>query len=408
MTVLNRHLLTMATRLPAPRARMVVGAIVAGQSATLTSQLSERAAAAFERDMQGVRNAIAAALHDGGAEALRGLRAMLPGFLRAMNQAPVFADALLRAMAQEFFAGFQAAIQAGDFARLDETPIVTDALAEFRKREVFETDLSSAELRGFSRELRNRSLFSARTTNAEYLQEVQTVVDDILSGKENMSTGRWRLMKKLKELGYDPATGFPDDLALVPPAEKDSLQDLSSERRIDLVLETNVRMARGYAQHVAGNRPADVAARPAWELIRLYPREVPRGKKIVHGALVDDPGNAWRQRWTDAYAEVNGEGAVENRLVAHKLSPIWAALGDGAGGFTDTLLNPFPPFAFRSGMGWRAVPRAEWEALGAPASNRTESQAGAPGLTPGQREVQRVFKGLSPELQDALRKELGL
>jgi len=44
-------------------------------------------------------------------------------------------------------------------------------------------------------------------------------------------------------------------------------------------------------------------------------------------------------------------------MIALKDSPIWQALGDGAGGYRDTLGNPYPPFAFSSGMAWRGVRR---------------------------------------------------
>lgn len=361
-----------------------------------------KAASGFENDMQGVRTGLVAALH-GGRKELFAFKRLLPGLTREVLRGTGLADALTRAMALEFFATIKAAddaLRAADFVRLDETPVVTDALAEFRQRTVFETDLGSAELRGFSAELRNRSLFSARTTNAEYLNEVQAVVDDILSGKENMVRGRLRLMRKLAQLGYDPMVGFPDDMATVPPAERGSLQDLSSQRRIDLVLETNVRMARGYAQQVAGNRDYSRYAEPAWELFRLYTREIPRGSEESKSA-------GWEQRWRDAGDVVNFEGASQERLVARKDSPIWQALGDGVGGYTDTLLNPFPPFAFRSGFAWKAVPREKAIRLGLVAAEETPA-AQAATLTPGQAEVQRVFKGLSTEMQDALRKELGL
>jgi hypothetical protein len=382
-----------------------------------TTVMKIRAAAAWEDDMQSVRDAIAGALHAGGEDALRSLRVMLPGLLIEISRAPQLAAVLL----EESFGAFVdvlldgGEIRTGNVATLDETPQVTDAMRRFRERQVFETDLGSAELRGFSRQLRDRSLFSARTTNAHYLQEVQTVVDDILAGRENMSTGRWRLMKKLKQLGYDPAIGFPDDLANVPPAEAGSLQDLSSAQRIDLLLETNVRMARGYAQHVAGSRPADVAARPAWELKRLYLRDVPRGSEESHSV-------GWQRRWQDAAESVNWEGVARGgeRMVARKNSPIWEALGDGVGGYTDTLQNPFPPFAFRSGYAWSAVTAAEWERLSgfqeegsqvAPPENvQPDNIQPAPraSLTPGQREVRNVFQRLGDTIKNALRRVLGL
>lgn len=283
-------------------------------------------------------------------------------------------------------------------AVLDDAGGVTEALARWRGREVFPVDLSSAEMRGFSRELWGRSIMSARTTNAEYLQEVADTVDDILSGKINMATGRLRLFRKLKQLGYDPAVGFAQDMASIPPAEKDSLQDLSSVARLNLVLETNIRMARNYGRMVEGNTPYALHAYPAWELVRLYQRSVPRGTPESHTA-------GWMARWQDAGESVGWEGAVESPMIARKDSPIWQALGDGAGGYEDALSNPYPPFAFNSGMGWAEVDRVRCISLGLIFNDDTPVRMTGQ-LAPGSREMDSVCDRLSPELEEELRREL--
>jgi len=271
---------------------------------------------------------------------------------------------------------------------------VTDALLQWRSREVFPTDLSSVDLRGLSSELRLRSVFSARVTNAEFLQEVSTVVDDMLAGKIDIATGRWQLMKKLKVLGYDPMTGFPDDMANIPPAEVGSLKDLSSERRLNLILDTNMRVAANYGRMVAGNTEYARRWYPAWKLIRVYTREHPRGSVDSHSA-------GWELRWHDAGEAVAWEGAVESPMIALKDSPIWQALGDGSGGYTDTLNNPFPPFAFNSGLGWTAVSRADCVMLGL--INGEEISGKMDGsMTPSPKELKNAFDRLNPDLRKAL------
>ncbi len=345
-----------------------------------------RAGNAFEKDLQPVGSALVATLHAGTEGALRGLRLLLPGLLREVNHAPALAAVIEEAMTHAFFSGFHA--ETGDAplhtanaaVTIDESPTVTEAMRNWRSREVFETDLGSAELRGFSQGLRNRSIFSARTTNADYLKEVAATVDDVLAAKIGMSEGRVRLMRKLKELGYDPAVGFPDDMASIPPAERGSLQDLSSRRRLDLLLETNVRMAQGYSQVIGGNTESARYAYPAWQLKRVYLREVPRGSP-------ESKSTGWETRWDEAGSESGWTGAAQDVLVALKDSPIWQALGDGAGGHTDTLLNPFPPFAFRSGMAWQAVPRARVIELGLIADEALPGATAAT-LTPGQKELE--------------------
>ena len=278
------------------------------------------------------------------------------------------------------------------------TSNVTEALKQWRSREVFPTDLSSEEILGFSRELRMRSVFSARTTNAEYLQEIGKVVDDMLSGKINMATGRLRLMRKLKQLGYDPQVGFPGDMAAIPPAERGSLQDLSSKARLNLVLETSQRVAANYGRMVEGNTEYARFAYPAWELVRLYQRNVPRGTPDSHT-------EGWLVRWRDAGEAVDWDGAVESPMIARKDSPIWQALGDGAGGYQDTLSNPFPPFAFNTGLAWKAVDRAWCVSLGLIAADETPGEMDGQ-LTPGEKEVNDIFDRLSPDLQAELLREL--
>jgi hypothetical protein len=92
-------------------------------------------------------------------------------------------------------------------------------------------------------------------------------------------------------------------------------------------------------------------------------------------------------------------------MVALKDSPIWWAIGEGVGGYDDVLDNPFPPFAFNSGMAWRAVPRAECEALGLITEGETVDAMEAQ-LSPGQKDVQETLQRLGPEFQGALLKEL--
>ena len=283
-------------------------------------------------------------------------------------------------------------------AVLDDTGTVTEALKQWRSREVFTTDLSSREIIGFSKELRMRSVFSARVTNADYLQEIADTVDGLLSGKFGMAEARFRLFKKLKQLGYDPAVGFPDDMAAIPPAERGTLQDLSSDARITLVLETNMRIAANYGRMVEGNSPYARYAYPAWELVRLYQRHTPRGTPESHTA-------GWEARWRDAGDSVNWEGAVTQPMAALKDSPIWQALGDGAGGYDDTLSNPFPPFAFNSGLAWRAVDRKDCVLFGLITGEETPGEMEG-SLLPGADEINEVFARLSPDLRDELDREI--
>ena len=123
----------------------------------------------------------------------------------------------------------------------------------------------------------------------------------------------------------------------------------ANEARIDFIVKTQRRMAQSLGQ-LAAQTPGQVARYPAWRLVRGGTRMVPR--------------NDWLRRWVAAGSATGWQGACRDDFVALKSSPIWAALGQGAGGFKDAIGNPFPPFAFGSGMTWERVSRAECDALG--------------------------------------------
>ncbi len=79
----------------------------------------------------------------------------------------------------------------------------------------------------------------------------------------------------------------------------------------------------------------------------------------------------WAARWKAAGESVDWQGAVMNpgtypswSMTALTTSPIWAALGNGVGGFEDTYGWPHPPFTVGSGLGWEELTRKETELAG--------------------------------------------
>lgn len=368
------------------------------------------AAAAWESDMRPVRDALVAALQTGDLAALGEFRRRCPDLLEQINEQPALGAVLHRQLLRVFAASLgEATPPPEEETEAGQGKAINAAVDQWRSRVVFPTEFGSADLRGLSSELHLRSIFSARTTNADYLAEVAKVVDQILSGEINMATGRWLLVKKLKQLGYDPERGFPQDMANVPPAERGSLQDLSSQQRIDLMLRTNVEMTRNYARVVEGNSPAALRMWPAWRLKRVASRVTPRGeRRDREGELVEDAKNSWEARWQAAGDSVGWEGALKSVMVARKDSPIWQALGDGAGGYTDTLGHPFGPFAFNSGFDQVAEPKASWlQLLAAEQGNGSAAPEAESGpmraqLAPTAAEVQARLAGLSPDLRARL------
>lgn len=225
----------------------------------------------------------------------------------------------------------------------------------------------------------------------------------MLDGSANLADGKFKMTEAYRAMGYDSERGgFPQDPAgTVPPARRGGLTDLASEKRMTLTITTNYRMAANAAWTTRGT--ADDMKRwqfPCWELVRIGRRRTPRGfRSSKGGALEPVAGDDWPARWVAAGGTLYEKG---RRMIAPKDSPVWQALGDGAGGHKDTLGNPYPPFAFGSGYGLREVAREDAPALGV--INPDDMIAKVP---PKMAEALQVDgKGLDPALLKATAKEL--
>jgi hypothetical protein len=208
-----------------------------------------------------------------------------------------------------------------------------------RIKELLPTAMGSDELREqVAADILRRSVFSARMESARYLAQMREVCALMMEGRISQATARDMLGGILERMGFSPQDGG-------------SVRNPASLARLNLILDTQTQMAANVAR-LSEQTPEVMEMWPAWELTRLEGRALPRGD--------------WPQRWDAAARSVGFEGVSRDygRMVALKESPVWQALGDGAGGFRDTLGNPFPPFAFNSGMGWVDVTREECEELG--------------------------------------------
>ena len=236
------------------------------------------------------------------------------------------------------------------------TPFV-EAMGRLLRQKVMPTSMSSEELQGLSAAVRERSFFSARTSLEGYLDfakgQIQELVNphaatrtledgttETYTAGTDPATVRLELRTMLERLNYQP-----------DPGKRGGIQDLSSDARLDLVIKTNREMAQAYGQHRQTQNTEALDAIPADELIRAESREVPR---------------EWQSRWQtagDASGREDGWGIYGSRMIAQRNHPIWDSLGDPAL-FPDGLGNPFPPFAFGSGMDVTGVRRDEAVQLG--------------------------------------------
>ena len=236
-------------------------------------------------------------------------------------------------------------------------------------KEILPTDMTSADLRLVDAGIKRQSFFSAQTLLTDlldgYKEKIASIVNPVTTQRAdhvteenplgNVTTGlndaqaRTEIKQLLQSLGYSPAA-----------EDRGTLKDLSSNARINLVIRTNTQLAQGAGHFIQQNDPDVVNAFPALELVRFEERNVPRD---------------WEQRWREA-ARASGDLkayaalADGGRMVALKNSPIWDSLGD-SDLFADGLDNPYPPFAFNSGMWTQDVSYDEAVELGLLADGET-------------------------------------
>jgi hypothetical protein len=128
------------------------------------------------------------------------------------------------------------------------------------------------------------------------------------------------ILKVLDALGYQ-----------AEPGKEGTIEDLRSNQRLNLILNTNTAMVRGYGRYQEMNAPDSLIAFPAQELIRVGYRKVPR---------------PWREIWDNARALLGDSTTAlpsSVRSAAVKGDPIWTQISDFG--------LPWPPFRFNSGMG---------------------------------------------------------
>ena len=172
--------------------------------------------------------------------------------------------------------------------------------------------------------LRDRAFFSSQVTEAKILHAMRQNVADLVKAGKSPSEVRRDLRAYLGSVGYDAGEN------------RGTIKDLMTKARLDVMMKTNADQAKGYASHLRATTTGAILAFPAYELVRVERRKMPRD---------------WSARWTAAAQKVGWEGVARNgAMIALKTSPIWAALS--------RFGNPFPPFDFNSGMGVRDVKKS--------------------------------------------------
>ena len=228
---------------------------------------------------------------------------------------------------------------------------------------VIKTQLTRSQMIAIERSVGSYATGASEQTIKTISEELYRQILDLTNPRE--VTRATETGTSLVEIGANPVTAREAAGAVLDKFSTGALSD-----RLGFALDVGRKVASGAARHVASNDQGVVDAYPALELDRFFDREVPRGFKRGPGdELIPVPDDDWPARWRHAAAASGDEDALRvlethDRMVALKSSGIWAALGDGAGGYEDTLGNEFAPFAFNSGFRTEEVDRKEAEELG--------------------------------------------
>jgi hypothetical protein len=231
--------------------------------------------------------------------------------------------------------------------------------------------------------LRDAAFFSASVESTRFLQRAQDGIAEIIAktkginerGESYFKTDRASLLADLRRYGEDLRIPRPDGRENGKILEKD-ITDPLSIARLRLIINTQMEMAYGKADWLTGMDPDLLEAFPAWELVRISPRMVPRD---------------WPARWKAAGGKLSEGG----RMIALKTDGMWKRLSRFA--------NPYPPFDFNSGMGVEDVDRAEAEDLGLIAADDVLT----PNVQAHEEALRASLRGIQPALVEKLKGQLG-
>ncbi len=230
-----------------------------------------------------------------------------------------------------------------------------EAVKHLAGKGLMPTGLDSAGIRKLDAELRRQSLFSAQTLSEGLLARYKEMITSIVEPDQVLREGELQPVTE----GFDPASArlaikrfLADEGYKAEAGEEGTIKDLSSDKRINLVVDTNVKLAEGAGRFVQQNADPDVVELwPALEFVRFEDRKEPRDWDGANGLWI----NACRRADDDDAIRVWGE---TGRMCALKSSGVWDELGNSE--YVDGGLdNPYPPFAFGSGMWTEEMSRDE-------------------------------------------------
>lgn len=206
-----------------------------------------------------------------------------------------------------------------------------EALDAHNARAILPTTLRTAMLQQLPEEIRRQAFFSAGVSVADWLEDWHELITDLLEGNTDRASARLAIKQQLARSGY-----------VAEPGTEGGLMDLSSDRRLELILDTQWEQQFARGQWEQAQQPGISEAFPARELYRAMSRAEPRD---------------WHSKWVLA-----GGKFYEHRSIARVDDPIWRKPLE-AGAF-NRFGNPMGPFDFNSGMRTKPVSYEEAVRMG--------------------------------------------
>ncbi len=141
------------------------------------------------------------------------------------------------------------------------------------------TQLGSAELAQLPAQIRARSFFSARVAEAHILEKFRQVSDDYSSGKIGRDEARAILRVYARENGKDDGTN--------------SLKNLASTARLQLILDQNRSMAKAAGDYARMYKPANLKVFPYVRYVASVGSKNPRDSHRKYDGMIFDKRDPW-------------------------------------------------------------------------------------------------------------------
>jgi hypothetical protein len=231
--------------------------------------------------------------------------------------------------------------------------------------------MMSAEWQDVPVALRERAFFSSQVESIRFLQGARDGISDfLLANREVLPDGQTVLKAGSRAAFVDQVRGLALDEGLGPIDESmaGGLRDITSERRLGLIFDTQVRQANDYGYWRQGMDPDVLDAFPAQRFIRV--------RAVKH--------------------ERESHLKFENQVYL-KTDPIWAKV------INEDFGVPWGPWAWGCGHDVEDVDRGEAEDQGL----LKPGEGVAPAVQDFNEGLSAGFSTLDPDLVEKLKTELG-